>query len=172
MREELRAQEVDLVFVPAGCTPLAQPVDVGLAKPFKDGIRDCWVEWMREPRPPTAAGNLRQPTWQDVINWVSRARANIRPETIVKCFLRCAISNAMDGSQDDEILEWFPDEIGAVLPHGDGDAGDPEEADSDGDSLSASDGDADSTRVLLTFSVPGTSSFCSTLLFVHVVVSV
>ncbi|KAL8566513.1 hypothetical protein ACOMHN_012331 [Nucella lapillus] len=101
------------------------------------------MEWMRKPRPPTAAGNLRQATRQDVINWVSRALDNIRPETIITSFLRCAISNAMDGSQDDEVLEWFPDEIGAVLPRVDGNAPGPEEPESVDDSPDYSDADAD-----------------------------
>ncbi|KAL8566227.1 hypothetical protein ACOMHN_063117 [Nucella lapillus] len=138
VRDALQAQQVDRVIIPAGLTPLAQPVDVALAKPFKDSIRDCWVEWMREPRPPTAAGNLRQTTRQDVNNW-----DNIRPETIVTSFLRCALSNAMDGSQDDEVLEWFPDEIGAVLPRVDGNAPGPEEPKSEDDSPDDSDADAD-----------------------------
>ena len=31
------------------------------------------------------------------------------------------MSNALDGSKDDQTLEWFPQEIGVALPH-DGDA--------------------------------------------------
>ncbi|KAL8573041.1 hypothetical protein ACOMHN_010471 [Nucella lapillus] len=113
VRDAHQAQQVDRVIIPAGCTPLAQPVDVALAKPFKDSIRDCWVEWMKEPRPQTAAGNLRQATRQDVINW------------------------------DDEVLELFPDEIGAVLPRVDGNAPGPEEPESEDDSPDDSDADAD-----------------------------
>ncbi|KAL8593325.1 hypothetical protein ACOMHN_009978 [Nucella lapillus] len=41
-------------------------------------------------------------------------------------FLRCAISNALDGSEDDQTLEWFPDNIQAQMPRG-GDGEDEEE---------------------------------------------
>ena len=76
---------------------------------------------MAEPRPPTAAGNLRQPTRQDVVNWVGRAWDGVGRDVITKAFLRCGVSNALDGSKDDQTLEWFPQEIEVALPH-DGDA--------------------------------------------------
>ncbi|KAL8621141.1 hypothetical protein ACOMHN_004812 [Nucella lapillus] len=77
---------------------------------------------MAEPRPPTAAGNLRQPTRQDVVNWVGRAWDGIERDVITKAFLRCGVSNALDGSEDDQTLEWFPAEIGMALPHDGADA--------------------------------------------------
>ena len=45
-------------------------------------------------------GNLKQPTRQDVINWVSKAWTSITVESITKSFLSCGISNALDGSED------------------------------------------------------------------------
>ena len=33
--------------IPAGCTSLVQPVDVGIGKPFKDCVRSKWWDWMR-----------------------------------------------------------------------------------------------------------------------------
>ncbi|KAL8587268.1 hypothetical protein ACOMHN_045516 [Nucella lapillus] len=46
-------------------------------------------------------------------------------------------------NKDDEVLEWFPDEIGAVLPRVDGNAPGPEEPESEDDSPDDSDADAD-----------------------------
>ena len=115
IRQALNERHVDIVFVPPDCTGLAQPVDVGIAKPFKDRVRDQWVQWMRQPRPLTAAGNLTQPTRQDVITWVTQAWEGVPEETIRTCFLRCAISNVMDGSEDDQALEWFPNEMDGIL---------------------------------------------------------
>jgi hypothetical protein len=37
---------VQLELIPAGCTWLLQPVDVGIGKPFKDCLRAKWWEWM------------------------------------------------------------------------------------------------------------------------------
>ncbi|KAL8569145.1 hypothetical protein ACOMHN_020272 [Nucella lapillus] len=119
-------RDVDLAFIPGGCTGLAQPIDVGVVKQFKDALRDSWVQWMAQPRPLTAADNLRQPSRQDVVTWVGQAWERVGAQTIVTSFLRCAISNALDGSEDDQTLEWFPDNIQAQLPRG-GDGEDEEE---------------------------------------------
>ena len=53
---------------------------------YQSSFQEHWQEWMRQDRPKTPAGNLKQATRQDVIDWVSRA---------------CGISNALDGTQDD-----------------------------------------------------------------------
>ncbi len=61
----------------------------------------------------TRAGNLKQPTRQDVINWISEAWADIHvPEEIfIKAFLRCGISNRLDGSEDDLICEEISKDV-------------------------------------------------------------
>ncbi len=48
----------------------------------------------------TKSGNLKQPTRQYAIDWVSAAWKSIKTETIVHSFLVCGISNALDGSED------------------------------------------------------------------------
>ena len=62
----------------------------------------------RGDRPKTPSGNLKQPTQQDVIDWVSQAWTSIKKETIVHSFLVCGISNALDGSQDDLVSSDIP----------------------------------------------------------------
>jgi len=42
---------------------------------------------MREGQAKTKMGNLKQPTRQDVINWVSKDWDSIKQETIVNSFL-------------------------------------------------------------------------------------
>ena len=73
---------------------------------------------MREDRALTKAGNLKQPTRQDAINWVSEAWKSIKVETLVHSFLVCGLSNALDGSQDDLVSSDVPavnaDEIEAA----------------------------------------------------------
>ncbi|KAK7097631.1 hypothetical protein V1264_004579 [Littorina saxatilis] len=130
-------RDVDLASIPGGCTALAQPIDVGIVKPFKDALRDSWVQWMTQPRPLTAAGNLRQPLRQDVVTWVGQAWERVGAQTIVTSFLRCAISNALDGSQDDQTLEWFPDNIQVQLPRG----GDGEDEEEEEENESSDEGD-------------------------------
>ena len=39
---------VEVQHIPGGCTGLCQPVDVGVAKPLKDMLKDQWELWMIE----------------------------------------------------------------------------------------------------------------------------
>ena len=60
------------------------------------------------PRALTQKGNLKQ---QDVISWpawVSKAWCGIKTDLLVKSFLVCGISNALDGSQDDFVCDKVP----------------------------------------------------------------
>ena len=86
----------------------AQPMDKCINRPFKQRMRDCWQEWIKQERPKTKAGNLKQPTWQDVVNWVSFAWSSIKEETTVHSFLVCGISNGLDGSEDDMASSDIP----------------------------------------------------------------
>ena len=98
----------EVVLIPGGCTSLAQPMDRCVNKPFKEAIRQSWEEWMRMPRALTKQGNLKQPTRQDVIGWVSKAWRGIRVDLLVKSFLVCGISNSLDDSQDDLVCDKVP----------------------------------------------------------------
>ena len=51
----------------------------------------------------TPAGNLRKPRLQQVCEWTVTAWESIPAEMIIKSFKKCGISNAMDGSKDDEL---------------------------------------------------------------------
>ena len=133
-----------LVIIPGGCTSIAQPMDRSVNKPFKDNMRESWTSWMKMDQPTTKMGNLKQPTRQDVIDWVSKAWASIRIEIITKSFLNCGISNALDGTQDDctnsdiplleEEDEGDPDEMEAVDDGDVDDMGNPFSDDEDEDS--------------------------------------
>jgi hypothetical protein len=58
----------------------------------------------------TAGGNLKPPSRLLVCEWVMKAWDSISREYIEKSFKTCAISNATDGSEDDEILCLRPNE--------------------------------------------------------------
>ena len=48
---------------------------------------------------------------QNVIDWTSTAWDSIDADIIISSFLRCGISNAVDGSEDDKIRDEIPREI-------------------------------------------------------------
>ncbi len=89
------------------------------------------MKWRRQTNEHTRAGNLKQRTRQDVINWASVAWSDIPEKIIIKSFLRCGISNKLDGSEDDQIREDIPKDTGS-------DSEDEEEASEDEE-----DGDTD-----------------------------
>ena len=98
----------EVILIPGGCIAIAQPMDKCVNKPFKEAIRQSWEEWMRMPRALTQKGNLKQPTRQDVISWVSKAWREVKIDLLVKSFLVCGISNALDGTQDDLVSDKVP----------------------------------------------------------------
>ena len=98
----------DVVIIPGGCTSIVQPMDKCINKPFKEHMRASWQSWMREDRAKTKMGKLKQPSRQDAINWVSRAWAAIKQETLTHSFLVCGISNTLDGSEDDMACDDVP----------------------------------------------------------------
>lgn len=101
MREALDGKETD-VFIPGGCTPILQPADVCWTKPFKDALRNRWSSFLREAAV-TAKGNLKDPSCQDVVSFVSEARASLSEEVILTSFKRCGISTRLNGSEDREL---------------------------------------------------------------------
>ena len=98
----------DVVVIPGGCTSIIQPMDKCINKPFKTFMQQQWQEWIIQDRPTTKAGNLKQLTRQDIINWVSHAWSSIELKVIVDSFLVCGLSNTLDGSQDDKVSDDIP----------------------------------------------------------------
>ncbi|KAG0426466.1 hypothetical protein HPB47_026441 [Ixodes persulcatus] len=100
--EALDGRETDVVFIPGGCTSILQPADVCWMKPFKDALRNHWSSFSREGAV-TAKGNLKKPSRQDVVSFVSEAWASLSEEVILTSFKRCGISTRLNGSEDREL---------------------------------------------------------------------
>lgn len=55
-----------------------------------------------QKRQMTNKGNLKAPSRQDVLNWISNAWDFVSSEIIEKSFKQCGISCALDGSENGE----------------------------------------------------------------------
>lgn len=113
-KDAIKERDTDVVYVPAGCTSLLQPADVFWNRPFKANLRRAWEVFMRKGEK-TPKGNLRKPSRQDALNFVSEAWAAVTTDTVVRSFKGCGISNALDGSEDGELHDCLSD-VGAVAP--------------------------------------------------------
>lgn len=127
IKTRLANGKCDLVVIPGGMTSQLQPLDVGVNKAFKDRIRAQYNQWLTEnDHPLTPTGKIKRASAGAIVGWISKAWEDLPPSIIVKSFLKCCISNALDGSEDDRV--WN---------HGD--------EDDANDSTSTSDNDDDST---------------------------
>ena len=71
-KENLEDVETDVVYMPAGCTPICQLANVSWNTQFKAAMRKGWKIWrMRDER--RIYGNLKMVIRQVVIDWVSSA---------------------------------------------------------------------------------------------------
>jgi hypothetical protein len=97
---------MDLVIIPGGMTSQLQVLDVVVNKPFKDRLRCLYGEWLLSGNCPlTPAGNIRRPSEAPLGQWIKSAWDDISPESIVKGFKKCCVSNDMNATEDDVLLE-------------------------------------------------------------------
>lgn len=98
----LEKDKTDLAIIPGGMTSILQPLDVCVNKPFKHALKRKWNAWLVDDKHTyTAGGRMRAPTLAEIAQWIDEIWRNLDPQLIVKGFLKCCISNAMDGSKDD-----------------------------------------------------------------------
>ena len=48
VKASFKRKDTELAVIPGGLTSLLQPLDVSLNKPFKDGVRKQWMQWMAD----------------------------------------------------------------------------------------------------------------------------
>ena len=57
-----------MMHIPAGCTYLCQPIDVGINKPLKAAMREKWETWMTTDG--IVNGIAKEASCQQVANWL------------------------------------------------------------------------------------------------------
>uniref|UniRef100_K7GH49 HTH CENPB-type domain-containing protein n=1 Tax=Pelodiscus sinensis TaxID=13735 RepID=K7GH49_PELSI len=104
IKKRLQQDKTDLAIIPGGMTKMLQPLDVTVNKPMKDALRRKRNTWLLEGEHTfTAGGRMRTPTLQDVTQWIADVWLELDLTMIRKGFLKCSISNAKDGSEDDAL---------------------------------------------------------------------
>lgn len=102
----LKSLNAEPVVIPGGMTSMLQPLDVAINKPFKDRMRAKWQEWMLAGQHTfTAGGRIRKVGLDVICRWISDAWDDKPPEVIQKSFRKCCITNALDGTEDEEIWD-------------------------------------------------------------------
>ena len=96
----------EVTFVPGGCTSLVQPIDVAFNKPFKSVVDRLATAHMQENLDAYVTGGMTASRRRVLITrWVGQAWEEVctNKDMIIRSFLKCGISVAVDGSQDSQI---------------------------------------------------------------------
>lgn len=110
VKAAFKRENTDLAVIPGGLTSILQPLDVSLNKPFKDGVRKRWMEWMADGiHEFTATGRQKKPSEELICLWISQAWNEIPAEMITASFLKCGITNNLDGTEDDLVYDSIED---------------------------------------------------------------
>lgn len=128
VKTNVRDNNTDLVIIPGGMTSQLQVLDVVVNKPFKDKLRGCYTEWLLAGQHAlTPTGKIKKPCVSLLCSWIMTAWNSISPESIVKGFKKCCLSNAMDGTEDDAL--WDNEDVDDN--HDESESGTDNEVDSD-----------------------------------------
>ena len=106
VKRALERENTNLAVIPGGLTSILQLLDVSLNKPFKDGVRKRWMEWMANGiHEFTATGRQKKPSEELICSWIADAWREIPTDMIESSFLKCGITNRLDGSEDHLVYE-------------------------------------------------------------------
>jgi hypothetical protein len=78
---------IEVVHIPPGCTFLCQPIDIGINKSIKSGMREKWENWM------VAGGGIvngiaKEPTRQLVAEWAVEVYKNLPAQTVRNAWMK------------------------------------------------------------------------------------
>ena len=106
----LKDDNTDLAIIPGGMTSMLQPLDVGINKPMKSALRRKWNGWMSgDEHTFTKGGRMRKPEMNQICEWILQAWEELDPQIIIRSFLKCSLTNKLDGTEDDAL--WQNDEM-------------------------------------------------------------
>lgn len=111
-----RMSNVKLLFLPPNVTSELQPLDQGIIQAFKLQYRGLMLRWMLTNLDDCdrATELSKKISVLEALRWVSNAWANVRGDTIVRCFRRCGIASprqipAPESDGDEISMDDFQD---------------------------------------------------------------
>lgn len=116
----------DPVFVPKFCSPLCNPVNVGIIRPFSLRLEELRAKWMQERMEVTWASKSTceeeyeslQSTTFELLSWISTAWNEVSAEEIKNAFVWCGICKSPDGNNR-RAFEHVPYIMGKVREESD-----------------------------------------------------
>ena len=118
VKDLLARRNVDVAVIPGGLTPVLQPLDKCINKPFKNKVRSQYQAWMvNGPFTYTPSGKKQAPSKELVLQWIHKAWQEIPADLVANAFKSCGISNALDGTEDEAV--WEEEGAGADEPEDD-----------------------------------------------------
>ena len=84
VKADLNRRKIDVAVIPGGLTPVLQPLDKYLNKPFKDNVRRKYLAWMISGLFDYTRAGKKAPSRNLVLRWVHEAWREILVEMVVK----------------------------------------------------------------------------------------
>ena len=78
--KSIQSLGIEVIHIPAGCTYLCQPVDMGFNKTIKTAMRGKWEDWMIG-RDRLVNGVAKEPSRKMVMEWIFDVYNNIQGQT-------------------------------------------------------------------------------------------
>jgi hypothetical protein len=83
-----------------------QPLDVLINKPFRHLVRKYYdASLNKDNHILTPNGKIKRESVSITVEWISKAWKEVPVSIIAKSFLKCCLSNAEDGTQDDVLWD-------------------------------------------------------------------
>ena len=77
---------IEVDHIPGGCTGLAQPIDVGIGKPFKNRVRHKWEDWMSDGAIDEEV--TKPPTRLQVVEWCCDSFRELEGTIVCNAYLQ------------------------------------------------------------------------------------
>ena len=112
--QQIESLGIEVDHIPGGCTGLAQPIDVGIGKPFKNRVRHKWEDWMLDGT--IDEDVTKPPTCLQVVEWCCNSFRELEGTIVCNAWLNGRFSYFpvtseetidVDDCEDDEEPEYI-----------------------------------------------------------------